>query len=568
MTYLIRIVDPASVKHALRAVPGRFDRVRDRLELVAALARAGVEIPTNPVKAVRAVDALRTRGFTLPGFCGANANRTPDETAMIDDCGAISFAELETRTDAVASGLRQLGMGAGDRVALLAPNGRGFVEAVVGTAKIGADMLLLNTSMAPPQIADVLTRHTPSAIVYADNFKECVESATEGMDLIGIAVGTADRDANDPGVGESLESLAAADAGRRPPPPGRQGEIVILTSGTTGPPKGARRKRPDSFRVVASYIRAIRFKFGDPVLILPPLFHGLGYLHLELCAALGMRAVLMDGFDPVDALAVIERNRVKTVVAVPTMLRRILEVPSRRRNTFDTSSLSAVVSGGSTLPGETSARFMDAFGDILYDFYGTTETAWATVATPDDLRRTPGTVGKPLGGVDISVLDENDRVTCAGTIGRLFVKSDLIFAGYTGSGSTKDIVDSHMDTGDLGHFDESGRLFIDARADDMIVSGGENVYPGEVEECIRDRPDVVDVVAFGVLDRNFGEVLAAFVCAGPGSDIDADSIKDGVRRNLATFKVPKHVVFLDEIPRNATGKVVRKDLAELMKELV
>lgn len=244
---------------------------------------------------------------------------------------------------------------------------------------------------------------------------------------------------------------------------------------------------------------------------------------------------------------------------VPVMLERILALPAGVRRRYDTSSLRIVAVSGSALSGDLARRFMDAFGDVLYNVYGSTEVAWAAIASPADLRRAPGTAGRPPWGTVVRILGEDDQPLPAGGSGRVFVRNAMVFGGYT-AGGAKDVIDGLTATGDVGHFDDAGRLFVDGRADDMIISGGENVFPQEVEEALQRHPAVRDAAAIGVPDERWGAAIKAYVV---GQGVTADELKEHVRATLARSKVPREIVFVDALPRNPQGKVVKRDLRPL-----
>jgi fatty-acyl-CoA synthase len=244
------------------------------------------------------------------------------------------------------------------------------------------------------------------------------------------------------------------------------------------------------------------------------------------------------------------------------MLSRIVSQLEAEPGRWDTSSLRIVFLSGSQLEAELVRRAQRTIGDKLYNFYGSTEVAWATFATPEDLRAAPGTAGRPPFGTIVRLVDDQGRtVTGAGQIGRIFVGNGFQFNGYTGGGN-KEMIDGLMSTGDVGHFDHDGRLFIDGRDDDMIVSGGENLFPGEVEELLITHPAIDEAAVIGVDDEEFGKRLAAFVVLAPGQTISEDEVREHVKRNLARFKIPRDVHFLDELPRNPTGKVLKRALRE------
>jgi acyl-CoA synthetase (AMP-forming)/AMP-acid ligase II len=243
---------------------------------------------------------------------------------------------------------------------------------------------------------------------------------------------------------------------------------------------------------------------------------------------------------------------------VPVMLQRIMELGEQTIARYDTRSLKVIALSGSALPGELATRAMDTFGDVLYNLYGSTEVAWATIATPEDLRAAPGTAGRPPMGTIVKLLDPDGREVEPGAEGRIFVGNEMMFEGYTGGGG-KEIVGGLMSTGDMGRFDVAGRLFVEGRDDEMIVSGGENVFPREVEDLLADHESVVEVAVVGVPDEEFGQRLKAFVVRRDDR-LSEDDVKQYVKANLARYKVPREVVFLDELPRNATGKVLKREL--------
>jgi acyl-coenzyme A synthetase/AMP-(fatty) acid ligase len=289
------------------------------------------------------------------------------------------------------------------------------------------------------------------------------------------------------------------------------------------------------------------------------MFHSWGYGHFTLAMPLASTLVLPRRFDPEGTLRAIAQHRASALAVVPVMLQRILELPDEVIERYDFSCLRVIAASGSALPGELATRVMDVFGDVLYNLYGSTEVAWATIATPADLRAASGGAGRPPLGTVVKLLDGDGREVPMGERGRIFAANEMVFDGYTGGGG-KEIVGGLMSTGDTGHFDAGGRLFVDGRDDEMIVSGGENVFPREVEDLLADHPDVEEAAVIGVEDKEFGQRLKAFVVLREGATLDEEEIKRHVKHNLARYKVPREVVFLDELPRNATGKVLKREL--------
>jgi len=511
----------------------------------------------HPKAAVTAVLGAARWGPTVAAGYHAGVARRPGDVAIVDDEGSLTFHEVDERSNAVAHVLREHGVGPESPVALLARNSRWFVLSVVALDKLGATVLYMNTGFAGPQLAEVLQREGADLLLHDVEFADAVAQHAPDAPRL-VTDGAVD------GVGD-LPTLAASAATEAPDKPERQGRQVILTSGTTGTPKGASRSKESlgaGIVAATAIFQRVPFRTGDVHAVPAPMFHSLGNAALIAGASMSQTLVLARRFEPEQLLAQIEANRVRVVTAVPVMLQRILGLPDEVLDRYDTSSLEVVFCSGSALPGSLAIAWMDRFGDNLYNMYGSTEVAAATVATPEDLRAAPGTAGRPLSGVDVRLYDDDDRpVTEPGAVGRIFVGSALRFEGYTG-GQTKPSIDGLLSSGDLGHFDEAGRLFVGGRDDDMIVSGGENLFPREVEDLLADLDGVEEVAIFGVDDEEFGQRLAAFVVLEEGADLDEAAIKAHVRANLAGYKVPRSVRFVDELPRNATGKVLKRELRE------
>jgi fatty-acyl-CoA synthase len=269
--------------------------------------------------------------------------------------------------------------------------------------------------------------------------------------------------------------------------------------------------------------------------------------------------VLHDHFDAEAVLRSVAAHHAQVLVLVPVMLQRILELPAPTLASVDTSSLRAIVSSGSALPARVAAEALRRFGPALYNVYGSTEVSVATIATPADLLDRPDSAGRPVPGTVLRLLSDDGRPVARGATGRIFVRNALQFDGYT-TGGGKAVVDGLMSSGDVGRIDRKGRLVVAGREDDMIVSGGENVHPREVEDVLAHHPEIADVAVVGVPDDRFGQALRACVVPRPGADLGDEPIRSYVRARLAAYEVPRDVVFLDELPRNAMGKILRNRL--------
>jgi acyl-CoA synthetase (AMP-forming)/AMP-acid ligase II len=471
----------------------------------------------------------------------ASAARYDDRTAIVDPDGTVTYRELDARSDALARAFAAFGVRTGDTVGVMCRNHRHFFEVTAALGKLGVNALYLNTGFSPPQLHDVMQRERARRLVYDDEFA----AAARGLDAVPVS---------------RLDDLIAHHRdGPRPARPAHEGRTIILTSGTTGAPKGAAREQSAEAAPAIALLERIPYHARETMVVAAPCFHSWGFANALVGLLLGNTIVLDPHFEPERVLASIERHRAQVLAAVPVMLLRILELPAATIHKYDTSSLRLVPLSGSSLPGDLATRFMDTFGDVVYNLYGSTEVGYVAIASPADLRAAPSTAGRPPRGADVRLLDERDRPVPTGTTGRIFVRSGLLFDGYTDGGS-KHVADGFMQTGDTGHFDAGGRLFVDGRDDDMIVSGGENVFPAEVEDVIAQHPDVVEAAVVGVPDEEFGQRLKAFVVRRDGAPVDGDGIRAHVRRTLARYKVPRDVEFVHELPRNATGKVVRRHL--------
>jgi acyl-CoA synthetase (AMP-forming)/AMP-acid ligase II len=528
--------------------------IADGMYVANTLARAGLLRPSRPDRALRAIVGLRRFGPTLAaGYVGAAA-RYPAAPALIDELGTLTFAEVDRRSNALARGFAGHGLREGDTVAMMCRNHRWFVEASAACSKLGLHAVYLNTGFAGPQVTEVVSRERAASVIYDQEFAELIGDACPGR--VGFVAWLDDPS----GVTHTtLAELIATRVDTPLPPPTEPARAVILTSGTTGTPKGANRATPDSLSPLAALLSAIPLHARGNTMIAAPLFHAWGFAHMALGAALASTLVLRSRFDPEDTLRAVAEHQASALIVVPVMLQRTLELSPAVRREHDTSSLNVIAVSGSALPGPLAQRVMDAFGDKLYNLYGSTEVAWATIASPQDLRAAPGTAGRPPRGTVVKILDDDLLELGPGAAGRIFVGSEMLFDGYTGGGD-KARHGALMSTGDVGHFDADGRLFVDGRDDDMIVSGGENVFPSEVEDLLAGVPGVREVAVVGVLDDEFGQRLRAIVVLEPGTSISERELQDHVRANLARHKVPREVAFADELPRTATGKVLRREL--------
>jgi fatty-acyl-CoA synthase len=523
---------------------------------VKVLAGSGIIRPYSPVVLARLAMTLKAWGTGPAGGFIALAVRSPDRVGIIDELGSLTFLEIHERSNALAHALAERGVEEGDSVAIMCRNHRGFVDASIAAAKLGADLLYLNTAFAGPQLVDVLERESPSVVIHDEEFTGLLAEADVERRLVAWTDGDA-AGGPDNGV-ETLESLIAAGTPADVDPPERHSRVVILTSGTTGTPKGAPRKEA-GVEAAVSLLSRMPLRHGWRCHIAAPLFHTWGFAHLALAMLLGSTVVLRRKFDPEECLRATQDEQCESLVVIPVMMQRMLALPDETLDKFDLARLRVVAASGSALPGDLALEWMDRYGDNLYNIYGSTEVAYASIATPVDLREAPSSAGKPPHATIVKILDDDGKPVADGESGRIFVGNALLFEGYSGGGH-KEMVDGLMSSGDVGRFGDDGRLYVEGRDDEMIVSGGENVFPKEVEDCIARHEAVAEVAAIGVEDDDYGKRLKAFVVTS--GDVSEDDLKDWVKQNLARYKVPREFVFLDELPRNATGKVLKRELAD------
>ncbi|GAB4584732.1 hypothetical protein Ntsu_25640 [Nocardia sp. IFM 10818] len=590
--------------------------------------------PVGPRSALRMGRALASKSPNAPLLAALSAARWPNRVALVDDLGALTYADLASWIDAVASGLHhEFAVGAGGAVAVMCRNSRYSVAGLLGAMATGADVILLNTDFHTEALRRSLARQEMRVIICDAEFEAALRAAGYAGPLVlafgaapvepAEAVGnsapasraTAHRvtnsqwaagrtktgwtvagevavrqaSASHPVVREASEGEAATGrvsgevtavgqaAGSAPGgsvtvdgwvrrgyrPLGRMpvGRLVILTSGTTGTPKGVPR-RPGLSMIAgtaASILHRTGLRTGSVIAVGIPMFHGFGLGVVLLGLALGGKLVMHRRFDAETALAAIAGHRVDMFAGVPVMMQRILALPNATRQRYDLSSLRVALSGAAPLSPALAREFTAVFGEVLYNGYGSSEVGIGALATPEDLRVAPGTVGRPVTGVEVRILDDTGRELPPWAVGRIFVGGDLGFSGYSGGGN-KDRVDGRISSGDMGYLDAGGRLFLVGREDDMIVSGGENVYPQEVEYVLATHPAVADVAVIGVDDAEYGQRLAAFAVLAPEHHLDPGELRDFLHDKVARFQRPRDITLVAQIPRNATGKVDRKAL--------
>jgi len=507
-----------------------------------ALLRSGLLTPPNPAALARLIGEV-CRGGTNPyTLLSVAAARWPDRAAIIDDDGTLTYRELQSETQTLARQLLGEGVAPRQAVGILCRNGRGFVRAVFAAALVGADVVLVNTDFRADALAAAVNAHQIRTMVSDAEFVDRVHGADNAVTVIDTV------------------SAKAHDGGSRPKvaSPGR---IVLLTSGTTGKPKGVPRapRMRSAVGVWVTILDRTRLTAGSRISVAMPMFHGLGLGMLMLALGLGGTVLTHRHFDAEAALAQASLHRADAFTAVPVVLARILDLPHAVRARNPVPALRVVMSSGDRLDPSLAQRFMDTYGDILYNGYGSTEVGIGALATPADLRHAPETVGKPVAGCPVRIFDDAGQPVAPHITGRVFVGGQLASEGYTGGGA-KAVVNNMTSTGDMGYLDESGRLFIVGREDDMIISGGENVYPRAVENALAEHPEIADNAVIGVTDELFGHRLAAYVVPRSDSDLDEAGLREYLQDKISRFEQPRDIHIVDSLPRNPAGKVLRREL--------
>jgi acyl-CoA synthetase (AMP-forming)/AMP-acid ligase II len=510
----------------------------------------------RPDRYLRMGAAVRRVGMTATSGFATAAQRCPDSPGLIDERGTLTWKQIDDRSDALAAALQAQAGTAPGTIAVMCRNHRGFIEALVGSNRIGSDVLLLNTSFAGPALAEVVEREGADIVIYDEEFEAIVDRALEGRpDTLRILGWTDSTDAP-----LTVDKLIERHAGQRPQPTERKSDIILLTSGTTGTPKGAKRSAGSGG---AGDLKAVLdrtpWRAEEPIVIVAPMFHAWGFSQLLFAALLACPIVTRRKFDPEATLDLIDRYKATGLAVVPVMFDRIMDLPDEVRNRYSGRSLRFATASGSRMRPDVVIKFMDQFGDVIYNNYNATEAGMIATATPADLRAAPDTAGKPADGTEIRIFDDAFNEVPTGETGRIFVRSGTLFDGYT-SGTTKDFHEGFMSSGDVGYLDAEGRLFVVGRDDEMIVSGGENVYPIEVEKTLAAHDEVSEAAVLGVDDEQYGQRLIAFVVLEAGGSASPDVLKQHVRDNLANYKVPREITVLDELPRGSTGKILRNEL--------
>ncbi|MET0154371.1 MAG: AMP-binding protein [Candidatus Binatia bacterium] len=488
---------------------------------------------------------------------------TPDELALVQGRRRFTWSMANVRINRLANALRWSGIEPGDRVAIMLGNSIEWFEAMAACQKIGAATVLVSNRSTAPELRYLLENSQAAAVFFGVESAEMVREAKRELVDDGHAIEVGAK--NDGDLAPYDMFLLQGSEDEPPAELRRAGSRTILyTSGTTGKPKGAVRDLSKaSVAALAGLLRRVPFRRSDRHLVAAPLYHATASGFATLHLGLGSTLTILERFEPIDFLRSVDQERITTSALVPTMLRTLVDVPAAEASRFDVSSLRILVSTGSTLGESLERAVHERFGDVLYDLYGSTEMGHVTVATPQDKRACPGTIGRPFPGVDVVLLDDQRRPVPEGQIGEVFARSSLTVEGYHGdeAATRQSRHGEYFSGGDLAVRDARGYLKLVGRKTDVIISGGVNLYPAEIEAILAAHPAIREAAIVGKPDEKWGESPVAFVSAEPGAAIPTDEeLVEFCKRSLAGYKVPRRFERVEALPRNPTGKVRKHEL--------
>lgn len=541
----------------------------ERMEVAARVGvRSGLAFDLSPRGLYTLVSQLargRSGPSTIWRVHGANS---PDKLGLVfpasdarpgEATRSWTYGELDRAADDIAGGLRALGM-PGKTLLVMMRNRPEYLMLGTGAARAGTAMVTVSWRSTPAELAYLVNHSGARALVVDAQVAHVVEKARAELGALGDRIFA---------VGADVPNLRPFDelvrAGVHEADAKDEGAVVVYTSGTTGKPKGAVRKfNKELLPAVLRFLGETPMRSDDVHLAACPLYHTTAFGFVAMSQILGATIVLLDEFQPQRFLDALEHHKVTTTVLVPTMLHRLLALGQDEIQRRDTRSLAALFCTSAPLPGPDSDLAMDLFGDIVWNLYGATETGVVTLARPEDLRRSPGTIGRAVPGNDIRLLDDEGRDVPEGRVGELFTKNAMLVAGYHAdeAATRGSMRDGWFSVGDLARRDAHGCYHLEGRKRDMIISGGVNVYPAEVEGVLEAHPLVDEVAVIGLPDAEWGERVTAVIVPRDGS-CDEGVVKAWCKERLAGPKVPRQFVILEAgaaLPRNPTGKVLKRDL--------
>ncbi|MEO8844877.1 MAG: AMP-binding protein [Kofleriaceae bacterium] len=557
-----------------------LERLRRRAELGVFLAKVlrstGLAAPIRPTSLARFVRGARQvkRGPHLAVMFHAATH--PDKEAIVEygehGVRRMTWGELDATINRLANALHARGVTGGKRVAVMLPNCTEYLVVQQALARLGGTAVQIGYRLKPAEIAYILENSEPNAtIVHAEYLtamreaRKLAQRSDPMLSVGGESTPQAAQSSHD--VDDWDRALAAANP--EVPPRIREGDgggVIVYTSGTTGKPKGANRSwKKTGFESVGDMILQMQIRADDRHLVVCPLYHSAAPAFVAVMMSLGATVVLQNHFDPEQCLQIIENERITCSMMVPTMLIRMAALPTDVVAKYSTRSLRWVMSGAAPLSTEAARRFMETFGPVLWNFYGSTETGLVTLAGPGDHVTRPGTIGKAMRGNQIRLLDDAGHAVAPGQVGELYARNSTLMSGYHGNESATNEAqrEGFYSVGDIGRIDRDGYYYLESRKHDMVISGGVNIYPREIEDHLATHPKILEAAVVGVPDAEWGETLRAFIVLRQGEQLDEKAVVEYCREALADYKRPRKVTFLAELPRNPTGKILKRELREL-----
>jgi acyl-CoA synthetase (AMP-forming)/AMP-acid ligase II len=495
-----------------------------------------------------------------PHYLDGHALVRPKKVALICGERTLTYAELNARARRVANALSKLGVKAGDRVAVMAYNSIELIEIAGGLSKLSAIAVLLNYRLRENEVAYIINDcHAKVAIVGPElvGVVDQARAQVQGEDVYIAIKGEVEAG------WQSYEDLLATASEDVPLGESGLGSTMSYTSGTTGKPKGAYRPRGVPVSDVIRLIQVFELAESDVHLLAGPYYHSAPSFFVSLHMLLGATLVIQPRYDPVDALKLIERHKITTTFMAPTLLQRLCDVPDDVFTGYDSSSLRSIILGGAPCPHVLKVRAIERFGECLWEFYGATETAIVTLLRPEDQLRKPGSCGKVGPGQEIRLLDPAGNEVPEGVPGEMWARNSWLAEYYEKLEATaSNTRDGFFSVGDIAYSDAEGYYYLCDRKIDMIISGGVNIYPAEIEAVLTAHPAVVDVAVIGVPDDYWGESVKAVVELRLGASVTAEELIVFCGERLADYKKPRSVDFVDELPRNPAGKLLKTLIRE------
>jgi fatty-acyl-CoA synthase len=544
----------------------------DRAAFFAKVLRATkVVTPVRPARFLQFVRAARQTPIGPHLAVMFHAAAHPDKEALVEygenGVRRLTWGELDATINRLAGALSTRGLAGGGRVALMLPNGMEYMIAQQALARIGGTAVQIGYRSKAGEIAYILDNAEPKVTIVHAAFLDTMRAARTQTGKGGAMIVVDGDNVTDAGAIDWARALAASSPEVPPRTKGGDGGgVIVYTSGTTGKPKGANRSwKKTGFESVADMILQCGMRADDRHLVVCPLYHSAAPAFVAIMMSLGATVVLMNHFDPEGSLALIQKERITSTLMVPTMLVRIANLPAETIAKYDTSSLRWVMSGAAPLSTDAARRFMERFGPVLWNFYGATETGLVTLAGPGDHVTRPGTIGKRMRGNQIRLLDENGHEVMHGQIGELYARNSTMISGYhkNDEATQSSQREGFFSVGDMGRLDDEGYYYLESRKHDMVISGGVNIYPREIEDHLHTHPAILEAAVIGVPDPEWGETLKAYIVIRNNAPLSEAEVIDFCRQHLADFKRPRKVTFLVELPRNPTGKVLKRELRDL-----